>query len=271
MDRRDLARVGWGADTKILVLRMGTEEVDMKATKYLVTLTTMVLLLASLTWAADKDKDRSDIDKRIDASAKVVSEVMATPDRAIPDKVMSHAKCIAVIPSMVKIAVGFGGEHGKGVASCRTEHGWSAPAPITITGGSWGLQLGGQAIDLVLLFMGDHGMEHLLASHFKIGGDASAAAGPVGRNAAADTDITMNAEILTYSRARGLFAGVDLSGSVVSQDKDETRLLFDGKLIPFEDILRGRVTPPAASEPLLSVLRRFAVQARDQAANTNPR
>jgi lipid-binding SYLF domain-containing protein len=244
----------------------------MKATKYLLTLSAMALICSSLTWAGDKDKDQSDIEKRIDKSADVLKEVMATPDHAIPDKIIDGANCIAVIPSLFKIAVGFGGEHGKGVASCRTEHGWSAPAPVTIGGGSWGLQLGGQATDLVLVFMGDHGMEHLLSDHFKLGGDASAAAGPVGRDAAADTDIEMKDKILTYSRSRGLFAGVDLSGSVISQDKDETRILFGGKMIPFDDILRGRVAPPTGSEPFLLVLRDVSAQARKhRAANTNPR
>jgi SH3 domain-containing YSC84-like protein 1 len=256
------------------VLNLGTaiKEAHMKAMKYLLTLTVMALVCSSMTWAGDKDdKDQSDIQKRIDKSAIVLKEVMATPDHAIPDGIIDHANCIAVIPSLVKIAIGFGGEHGKGVASCRTEHGWSAPAPITITGGSWGLQLGGQAIDLVLVFMGDKGMEHLLSSHFKIGADASAAAGPVGRDAAAGTDITMNDKILTYSRARGLFAGIDLSGSGVSQDKDETRILF-GKMVSFDEILKGRVEPPAGSETLLGVLRDVSAQAREhQAANTTPR
>ncbi len=146
-----------------------------------------MLLLASMSWAAD-DKDQSDISKRIEASADVLDEIMATPDKAIPDKVMSDAKCIAVVPSMLKFAIGFGGNHGKGVATCRTANGWSAPAPITVTGGSWGLQLGGQAIDLVMVVMNDNGMQHLLASKFKLGGEASAAAGPVGRDAAAGTD-----------------------------------------------------------------------------------
>lgn len=242
----------------------------MKTSKYILALASAALICASVAWAADKDE--SDIDKRIDKSANVLSEVMATPDHAIPDKIIEHAKCIAVVPSLVKLAVGFGGEHGKGVATCRTEHGWSAPAPISITGGSWGLQLGGQAIDLVLVFMGDRGMEHLLADHFKIGGDASAAAGPVGRDAAADTDIAMNDKILTYSRARGLFAGIDLSGSVVKQDKDETRLLYGGKMVPFDAILKGRVPPPAASEPLLSVLRKVSEEAHERhAENMNPR
>jgi SH3 domain-containing YSC84-like protein 1 len=222
-----------------------------------------LLMLGSLAWSAD-DKDRSDIDKRLDASAKVLDEIMGTPDKAIPDKVMSDAKCIAVIPSMVKIAVGFGGSHGKGVATCRTESGrWSAPAPITITGGSWGLQLGGQAVDLVMVVMNEDGMQHLLSSKFKLGADASAAAGPVGRDAAADTDWKMKAEVLTYSRARGIFAGIDLNGSAVTQDKDETRLLY-GSFVPFQDILAGKVHARAASEPFLTAVRKYSRQSKGE-------
>ena len=216
------------------------------------------------SWAAD---DQSDITKRIDNSAKVLNEIMATPDKAIPDKVMHDAKCIAVIPSMVKIAVGFGGNHGKGVATCRTDHGWSAPAPITITGGSWGLQLGGQAIDLVMIVTNEQGMQHLLSSKFKLGADASAAAGPVGRDAAADTDIKMRAEVLTYSRARGLFAGIDLSGAALTQDKDETRLLY-GKFEPFSDILNGKVQPTASSKPFLSAVRKYSMETKDMGTNS---
>lgn len=222
-----------------------------------------LLVMTSMAWSADDDKDRSDIDKRLEASAKVLDEIMATPDKAIPDKVMSDAKCVAVIPSMVKIAVGFGGSHGKGVATCRTENGnWSAPAPITITGGSWGLQLGGQAVDLVMVVTNEDGMQHLLSSKFKLGADASAAAGPVGRDAAADTDVKMRAEVLTYSRARGIFAGIDLNGSAVTQDKDETRILY-GTFVPFNDILSGKVAPRKASEPFLAALRRYSGQARE--------
>src|ERR1700686_2943853 len=231
--------------------------------KYLVAIATMALTCASLTWGADKDS--SDIDKRIDQSAKVLSEIMGTPDKAVPDKIMNEAKCIAVVPSMVKIAVGFGGNHGKGVATCRTEHGWSAPAPITVTGGSWGLQLGGQAVDLVMIVMNDQGMQHLLSSHFKVGADASAAAGPVGRDATAGTDVKMRAEILTYSRARGLFAGMDLSGAVINQDKDSTRLLY-GKMVPFETILNGKVAPPNGSDSFLAAVRKYSSQSKDQAA-----
>src|ERR1700723_3931354 len=188
---------------------------------------------------------------------------MAVPDKAIPDKVMHDAKCIAVIPSMVKIAVGFGGSHGKGVATCRTESGaWSAPAPITITGGSWGLQLGGQAVDLVMVIMNDGGMQHLLSSKFKLGADASAAAGPVGRDAAADTDWKMKSEVLTYSRARGVFAGIDLNGAAITQHKEETRILY-GTFVPFGEILSGKVQPAGASAPFLTAVKRYSVQARE--------
>jgi lipid-binding SYLF domain-containing protein len=234
-------------------------------TKSLIVLGICAMFLGA-SWAADDDKDQSDITKRIDNSAKVLNEIMATPDKAIPDKVMSDAKCIAVIPSMVKIAVGFGGNHGKGVATCRTAHGWSAPAPITITGGSWGLQLGGQAVDIVMVVTNDSGMEHLLSSKFKLGADASAAAGPVGRDAAADTDIKMRAEVLTYSRARGLFAGIDLSGAAITQDKDETRVLY-GKFIPFTDILNGKESPTASSEPFLAAVKKYSVQSKETSSN----
>ncbi len=221
-------------------------------------------IFIGVSWSADKDQ--SDIAKRIDASAKVLNEIMATPDKAIPDKVMRDAKCIAVIPSMVKIAVGIGGNHGKGIATCRTESGWSAPAPITISGGSWGLQLGGQAVDLVMVVTNDQGMQHLLSSKFKLGADASAAAGPVGRDAAADTDVKMRAEVLTYSRARGLFAGIDLSGAALTQDKDETRLLY-GSFVPFSDILGGKVQPTAVSESFLSAVRKYSVQSKESGRN----
>jgi lipid-binding SYLF domain-containing protein len=228
------------------------------------------LLLAGMGWSAD-DKDQSDINKRLDASAKVLDEIMATPDKAIPDKVMSDAKCVAVIPSMVKIAVGFGGSHGKGVATCRTESGrWSAPAPITITGGSWGLQLGGQAVDLVMIVTNDQGMQHLLSSKFKLGADASAAAGPVGRDAAADTDWKMRAEVLTYSRARGIFAGIDLNGSAITQDKDETQILY-GKFVPFSEILAGKVRPRAASGPFLAAVRKYSGQSKEHGELKTPK
>src|SRR5215472_14070105 len=219
--------------------------------------------LVGVGYSAD-DSHKSDIAKRIDASARVLDEIMAVKDKAIPDKVMKDAKCIAVVPSMVKIAVGFGGNHGKGVATCRTERGtWSAPAPITITGGSWGLQLGGQAIDLVMVVNNQSGMDQLLSSKFKLGADASAAAGPVGRDAGADTDLKMKAEVLTYSRARGSFAGIDLNGAAITQDKDETRVLY-GRFESFEGILNGKVEPTASSRPFLAAVRRYSEEVHER-------
>lgn len=212
-------------------------------------------------------QNESDIQKRIQASARVLDDIMRVKDKAIPDKIMKDAKCIAVIPSTVKIAVGFGGEHGKGVATCRTGHGWSAPAPISITGGSWGLQIGGEAADLVLVAMNQRGMDDLLSSKFKIGGSASAAAGPIGRDAAADTDWKLKAEILTYSRARGAFAGVDLGGAVVKQDKDETRLLY-GHMVPFADILNGKVAAPKGSGSFVAAVTKYYEQANGRKVGT---
>lgn len=229
--------------------------------KAIVALGAIVLILTSMGWAKDDDKDQSDIAKRIDTSASVLNEIMGVPDKSIPDKIMNDAKCIAVVPSLVKIAIGFGGSHGKGVAICRTAHGWSAPAPITITGGSWGLQLGGQAIDLVMVVTNDQGMQHLLQSKFKLGAEASAAAGPVGRDAAGDTDWKMRAEVLTYSRARGVFAGIDLNGAAITQDKDSTRILY-GKMIPFPAILQGTVPAPSGSSALENAVKKYSVQAQ---------
>src|SRR5205807_6113569 len=223
--------------------------------RFLLALSAGLLLFGSISWAADKDQ--SDIEKRIQNAATVLDEIMSVKEKAIPDKVMGDAECIAVVPSMVKIAVGFGGNHGKGVATCKTANGWSAPAPFSITGGSWGLQIGGQAIDLVMLVMNQKGMDALLSSKFKVGASASAAAGPVGRDAAAGTDWKMKSEILSYSRARGIFAGVDLNGSKVAQDRDETRVLY-GKMVPFATILEGKVTAPNGSEPFLAAVRKYA-------------
>lgn len=239
-------------------------------TSFLMALSALIMFAASVNWAAAQDNsNQTDVEKRIQSAATVLDEIMGVKDKAIPDKIMSDAKCVAVVPSMVKIAIGFGGSHGKGVATCRTANGWSAPAPFTITGGSWGLQFGGQAIDLVMLVMNQKGMDDLLSSKFKIGGDASAAAGPVGREAAADTDWKMKAEILSYSRARGVFAGVDLSGSKVAQDRDETHILY-GKMVPFATILNGKVAPPNGSAPFLAAVRKYSMQAHDQGSLTTP-
>jgi lipid-binding SYLF domain-containing protein len=229
----------------------------------------VAVLFGALSWAAD-DKDQSDVEKRIQNAATVLDEIMAVKDKAIPDKVMSDAECVAVVPNMVKVALGFGGSHGKGVATCKTANGkWSAPAPFSITGGSWGLQIGGQAVDLVMLVMNQKGMDALLSSKFKVGADASAAAGPVGRQSEASTDWKMKAEVLTYSRARGIFAGIDLSGSHIAQDRDETRILY-GKMVPFATILGGKVDPPASSQAFLSAVKKYSAQSREQGSNTAP-
>ena len=203
------------------------------------------------------EKNETDIAKRLDNAANVLTEIMGTPDKAIPGNVLADAKCVMVIPSMIHIAVGFGGRHGKGVATCRTANGWSAPAPVDLTGGSWGLQLGGEAVDLVMLVMNEKGMQHLLSSKFKIGAEASGAAGPVGRQAAGSTDWKMKSEILSYSRSRGAFAGINLNGASVKQDKDETAVMY-GKVIPFNALLSGKVPAPAISKNFLATIRKYA-------------
>ena len=235
------------------------------ASRFLPVLGTLIMLFASVGWAAAQvnTSSQTDIEKRIKASATVLDEIMGVKDKAIPDKIMDSAKCVAVVPDMVRIAIGFGGEHGHGVVTCRTAHGWSAPAPFSITGGSWGLQIGGEGVDLVMLVMHKRGMDALLSSKFKIGGNISGAAGPIGREAGASTDIKMNSEILSYSRAKGIFAGIDLSGAKVSQDRDETHVLY-GKMIPFATILNGKVAPPQGSEPFLAAVRKYSTQAREQ-------
>ena len=243
--------------------------------RFVLALATAAMLLCSASWLAaqttdpDDRKNDTDIEKRIRNAGEVLDEIMGMKDKAIPDKIMSDAQCVAVVPSMVKIAIGFGGSHGKGVATCRTANGWSAPAPFSITGGSWGLQIGGQAVDLVMLVMNQKGMDALLSSKFKIGGDASAAAGPVGRSAEASTDWKMKAEVLTYSRARGVFAGIDLNGAKISQDRDETHVLY-GKMVPFATILAGKVSPPSGSEPFLAAVRKYTLQAREQGRLNTP-
>jgi SH3 domain-containing YSC84-like protein 1 len=213
--------------------------------------------------------NESDIEKRVQASARVLDSIMNIPDKAIPDKVMKDAKCIAVIPSTFRIALVFGGEHGRGVATCRTGNGWSGPAPISITGGSWGLQIGGEAVDLVLVVMNQHGMDNLIHDKFRIGATASGAAGPVGRDLSAQTSYKFNADVLTYSRARGAFAGIDLSGAVISQDKDETRVLY-GHMYPFSEILSGKVPAPHGTGAFVSAVTKYYDRANGKnAPSTN--
>src|SRR5205807_9517193 len=180
---------------------------------------------------------------RAESAATVLTDIMATPDKGIPEEILGSAKCVAVVPSLLKGGFVVGGAHGRGMATCRTASGWSAPAPLTTTGGSFGLQIGGQAVDVIMVIMNDRGMTALLSSKFKLGADASVAAGPVGRHVEGSTDWKLRAEILTYSRARGLFAGVTVNGSTLGQDEDATREMY-GKFVPFKTILTGAVDMP---------------------------
>jgi lipid-binding SYLF domain-containing protein len=211
--------------------------------------------LAATALAADERETKAT--DRIQAAADVLDEIQATADKGIPEEVLGSAECVAVVPSMLKGGFIVGARFGRGVASCRTPKGWSAPAFFTIEGGSFGLQIGGQAVDLVMLIMNDNGMKNLLSSEFKIGADASAAAGPVGRHAAADTDWKMRAEVLSYSRARGLFAGLELNGAVIKQDKDSTREFY-GRMVPFKTSLQGTIDAPKGAYPFLSTLAKWA-------------
>ncbi len=213
----------------------------------------LVVLLATTAALADRDED---VD-RLQEGATVIKEIMSAPDSGVPEEVITKAQCIAVIPSMLKAAFGVGGAYGKGVASCRTDKGWSAPAFFSLRGGSFGFQIGGQAADIVMLIMNDRGMNDLLRSKVKLGADASVAAGPVGRHADASTDWKLRAEVLTYSRARGLFAGISLNGAVLTQHRDDTRDFY-GKMVPFRTILLGNIPSPKEAEVWRETLVKYA-------------
>jgi len=212
-------------------------------------------LLATSAWAQSGARS-ADIE-RVQTASTILTQIMEAPDKGIPDSIMSGAKCIAIVPSMLKISFIFGANYGKGIATCRTTSGWSAPTFFRMEGGSFGFQAGGQASDLVLIIRTDDGMQHLLQSKFKLGADASAAAGPVGRDAQAATDLTMRAQILTYSRSRGLFLGVSLNGSVVRQDGGDTQAFY-GKDWTFYSLLNGEVPAPPDSENFLKTVERYA-------------
>jgi len=206
---------------------------------------------------------------RSESAATVLNEIMATPDKGIPEEIMGSAKCVAVVPSLVKGGFVFGGANGRGMATCRTADGWSAPAPFAITGGSFGFQIGLQGVDLVMVIMNDNGMQNLLSSKFKLGVDGSVAAGPVGRHAEGSTDWKMRSEVLTYSRARGLFAGVTVNGASITQDKDATRELY-GRLVPFKTILTGAVATPQNAESFVSSVRKATGSATPATQPTPP-
>jgi lipid-binding SYLF domain-containing protein len=215
--------------------------------------------LTSFLMAADAQKESKATD-RVDAAGDVLNEIQSAPDSGIPQDILGHAECVAVVPSMLKGGFIVGAKYGRGVASCRTPNGWSAPAFFIVEGGSFGFQIGGQAVDLVMLIMNNDGMQHLLSSQFQLGADASVAAGPVGRHAEGDTDWKMRAQVLTYSRARGVFAGATLNGAVVKQDKDSTRDFY-GHMVTFKASLKGEVEPPPATNPFLSSLAKWAQEA----------
>jgi len=212
--------------------------------------------VASTAWA----ETREEVQNRIDNATLVLHQIMSAPDNGIPEEVLEHAKCIAVVPHMIKGGLVFGAENGKGIATCRTENGWSAPAFFAITGGSWGLQIGVEGVDVVMVFQSDRGMLRLEDAKFQLGADASAAAGPVGRHATADTDWKLNTEILTYSRAKGLFAGLTLTGADIRRD-DSSMDAFYGVDTSTHRVLRGEVATPPSADRFIDAVRDAKAQA----------
>ncbi len=206
-----------------------------------------------------KSEGRKDL-ARLDQSAAIIHQLLGAPDSGIPEEVFENAKCVAVIPSMIKGGFIFGAENGRGVATCRTGGGWSAPAFFAATGGSWGAQIGVEGTDLVMLIMNDNGMNQLLSSKFKIGGDVSAAAGPVGRSASASTNWKMKSEVLTYSRSRGAFIGATLNGVAIREDQDAMTNYY-GHDVGFRPVLTGRVNDPHANDRFVAAVRNAHTEA----------
>jgi lipid-binding SYLF domain-containing protein len=205
--------------------------------------------------------DKAKLVGRLNDASQVLHEIMETPDKGIPDSILAGAHCVVVIPSFKKAAFVVGGQYGQGAATCRTPRGWSAPVFVQLEGGSFGFQIGGQATDLVLVAMNDQGLQNMLKNKFKIGADAAASAGPVGRNAQAGTDWKLNAEFLTYSRSKGLFAGIDLDGTVLSQNQNDTRTMY-GDAVQFETILKGNQATPEEAKPFVHTVAKYFVQAK---------
>jgi SH3 domain-containing YSC84-like protein 1 len=235
----------------------------MKKTAVLVAVFSMILGAAKIARA---DQDKTDVVERLQSAGQVLQELDNAPDKGIPNSVFKSAKCVGVLPSMIKGAFIFGGRHGRGVATCRLPDGrWSAPAFFTITGGSWGLQIGVQDTQLVIMVMTDEGMRHLLGAKFQIGGNASASAGPVGRDATAGTDWKLNTDFLTYSRSKGLFAGIDLDGSEIERDGDSTKAMY-GTDYTSSELLTGKIPPPPDAHPFLSAVRDSAARHGAQSA-----
>src|SRR5438094_5299687 len=218
--------------------------------------TMSLLSIGLMCWVgtyASAGMARQDTVKRLQSYVDVLHAIIATPDKGIPEELLSNAKCILVVPDLIKGGFIFGGKHGRGAASCRTSDGWSAPAFVSVGGGSWGLQIEVEGVDLVMLVMNEQGFQHLLSSKFQLSGEGSAAAGPVGRHASAGTDWKMNTQMLTYSRSRGAFAGLTLEGAVVQQDNDSTRAIY-GKHMMFRDILSGKASTPKIADAFIKAV-----------------
>ena len=204
-----------------------------------------------------EQEDRKKADERLQTAAEVLKEVMAAPDKGIPEDLLKKAHCAVIVPGVKKGAFVVGAQYGKGFVTCRRKGGWSAPAAIRVEGGSFGFQIGGEEIDVIMLVMNSRGAEKLMTSKFTLGGDASVASGPIGRTTTAQTDALMNAEILTWSRTRGVFAGISLAGATLRPDQDDNEALYGKKLDTKAIVYSGR-TPPAASHPLLNLLKRYS-------------
>ncbi len=220
-----------------------------------------VLTFVSLNAFADTGREESI--ERLQAAAEVLHSMQSAPDHGIPDSVLADTKCIVIVPHLIKGGFIFGGKHGRGVATCRTAGGWSAPAFVSVGGGSWGLQIGVQEVDLVMVVMNDRGVQHLLSSKFALSGEGSVAAGPVGRQAVAGTDWKLETEILSYSRTKGLFAGLTLEGAVIQQDDDSTKDIY-GSDPGFRQILSGKTPVPEAAEGFLREVRVIHAQAHEE-------
>jgi lipid-binding SYLF domain-containing protein len=217
-------------------------------------LTAVLSMFLGAAGIARADQDKTDVVERLQSAATVLHELDNAPDKGIPDQVFKSAKCVGVVPSMIKGAFIFGGKHGRGLATCKLPVGsWSAPAFFTITGGSWGLQFGVQDVQLVIMVMTDEGMRHLLNAKFQVGGAASVSAGPVGRNAEAGTDWKVNTDFLTYSRSKGLFAGINLDGSEIERDGDSTKAMY-GKDYTSTEVLTGKIPPPEPAHVFLTAV-----------------
>lgn len=207
---------------------------------------------------------KTEVQGRLDSAAATLRDLAATPDKGIPDEVYKGAKCVAVVPRMVKGAFIVGGKHGRGIATCRLPDGsWSAPAFFSISGGSWGLQAGVESVDLVMMIMTDEGARHLLENKFQVGASASGAAGPVGRHASAGVDWKLDTQILTYSRSKGLFAGIDLNGSWIERDSDSTQAMY-GRDLGTTELLTGKVPVPSEAKTFIAEVARVKTEAKQR-------